>query len=339
LPTPTIGATTATQAGKYFGATPYSGTSATQAIVNDGFQPDLIWLKARNAVGDNGLYDSIRGISLRLVSNNTNAEASVPLDSFNSNGFSTTSNYNNSGQTLVAWQWRASNTTAVSNTAGTITSQVSANTTSGFSVVTFTTPASGTATVGHGLGVAPSMIIQKIRTLSGAGWFVYHSALGNTQTIQLESTGASTVAPTIWNNTSPTSSVWTIGNGWEGSYSTVAYCFAPVAGYSAFGSYTGNASADGTFVYTGFRPAYVMLKMSSGIENWIILDSSRGTYNVNKPYLLANSSATEASLYNVMDFTSNGFKLRDSDASWNGSGATYIYMAFASNPFKYSLAR
>jgi hypothetical protein len=336
LPTPTIGATTATQAGKYFGATAYSGTSATQAIVNDGFQPDLIWLKARNAVGDNGLYDSIRGISLRLVANNTNAEASVPLDSFNSNGFSTTSNYNNSGQTLIAWQWRGGGTGST-NTSGSITSTVSVNTTSGFSVVTYTA-VGGVSTVGHGLGVVPSMMIFKDRD-GTANWPVYHISLGNTSACLLDTTAASSATANWWNNTSPTSSVVTIGSNENTSTRKyVAYCFAPVAGYSAFGSYTGNGSADGPFCFTGFRPAFVLTKRTDSGGDWQLMDSSRDTYNVANKALFPNTTDAETTGYSK-DFLSNGFKIRDSGASLNASGGTYIFMAFASAPLKFSLAR
>ena len=341
LPTPTIGATTATQAGKFFGATAYSGTSATQAIVNDGFQPDLIWLKSRNAVGDNGLYDSIRGISLRLVANNTNAEASVPLDSFNSNGFSTTSNYNNSGQTLIAWQWRGGGT-SVSSTSGSITSSVSASTTSGFSIVTYTGTGAN-ATVGHGIGIAPSMVIIKARSFTQV-WVVGHSSIGFGNYLLLNATDASASGSNVFNSTAPTSTVFSLGSGGGGNQSAatyVAYCFAPVAGYSAFGSYTGNGSADGPFIYTGFRPAFVMVKRtSSSGTNWQILDTKRSTYNVMGDYLYASASNAEAYDANVgIDSLSNGFKIKGIDGNTNTNSATYIYMAFAEFPFKFSLAR
>jgi hypothetical protein len=337
LPTPTIGATTATQAGKYFGATPYSGTSATQAIVNDGFQPDLIWLKSRNALGDNGLYDSIRGISLRIVANNTSAEASVPLDSFNSNGFSTTSNYNNSGQTLVAWQWRGGGT-GVTNTAGSITSTVSASTASGFSVVTYTGTGAN-ATVGHGLGVAPSMVIYKNRT-SNSTWIVYHTSISPTNLLVLNESTAQQNLPAYFNSLAATSSVLNIGSNSDmnaSGASQLAYCFAEVAGYSKFGSYTGNGSTDGPFVFTGMRPAFVIIRRTAA-ENWYLYDVARGTYNVIGPYLQPNLNSAETS-GTIVDFLSNGFKIRESGAGTNTSASTYIYMAFASNPFKYSLAR
>jgi hypothetical protein len=339
LPTPTIGATTATQAGKYFGATPYSGTSATQAIVNDGFQPDLIWLKARNAVGDNGLYDSIRGISLRLVANNTNAEASVPLDSFNSNGFSTTSNYNNSGQTLVAWQWRGGGT-GVTNTAGSITSTVSANTTSGFSIITWTGNATQGATIGHGLGAVPALFIIKNRSVSGSNWPVKTNQLSTNSYLYLNSSNAAASFSFFWPN-DPTSSIIYLGSNSDvngSGNSMVCYAFAEVAGYSKFGSYTGNGSADGPFVFTGFRPAFVLTKRTDSASDWQLMDSSRDTYNVANKALFPNLSDAETTGYNK-DFLSNGFKIRDNGSSLNASGGTFIYMAFASAPLKFSLAR
>jgi len=348
LPTPTIGATTATQAGKYFNPVIYTGNGGTQSVTGVGFQPDFTWVKRRDSTNGNGFEDAVRGAGQTLESNNTSAEVgySAYFTAFTSDGFNMALGggfFNANAGTYVAWNWRASNATAVSNTAGTITSQVSASTISGFSIVTYTGQ-SGAGTVGHGLGVAPSMIIVKSRSNGAFGWAVWHSTFTQSEYLLMDTTDAKGTASNYWNSSAP--STWTSAFGIgtapkyvNGSGDTfVAYCFAQIAGYSAFGSYTGNASADGPFVYTGFRPAYVMLKRSSAIENWIILDSLRGPYNVNKPYLLANSTASEGSIYSIMDFTSNGFKLRDGDQSWNGSG-TYIYMAFASNPFKYSLAR
>jgi len=348
LPTPTIGATTATQAGKYFNPVIYTGNGGTQSVTGVGFQPDFTWVKRRDSTNGNGFEDAVRGAGQTLESNNTSAEVgySAYFTAFTSDGFNMALGggfFNANAGTYVAWNWRASNATAVSNTAGTITSQVSASTISGFSIVTYTGQ-SGAGTVGHGLGVAPSMIIVKSRSNGAYGWAVWHSTFTQSEYLLMETTDVKGTASNYWNSSAP--STWTsaFGVGAGPKYvnnsgdTFVAYCFAQIAGYSAFGSYTGNGSTDGAFIYTGFRPAYVMLKRSSAIENWIILDSLRGPYNVNKPYLLANSTASEGSIYSIMDFTSNGFKLRDGDQSWNGSG-TYIYMAFASNPFKYSLAR
>jgi hypothetical protein len=321
------------------------------------FAPDFVWAKSRGAGYSHSLYDTIRGAgaNTELISDSTGAEGSGNQDqygylsSFGSTGFTATSG--STGLNLyfndptypayVAWCWKAGGT-AVSNTAGSITSSVSANTTAGFSVVTYTGTGS-LATVGHGLGVAPNMIIIKGRTGTANNWTVYHSAVGNTGALFLNLTNATDTGSAYWNNTSPTSSVFTINTG-SGSntstYNYVAYCFAAVAGYSAFGSYTGNGSSDGPFVYLGFRPRWIMIKRTDSATggSWGMWDSSRGTYNVNTPRLTANSPAAEDS-YGATDFVSNGFKLRDTDVSWNGSGATYIYAAFAENPFKYANAR
>ena len=340
LPTPTIGATTATTADKFFTPVTFTSSATGSVTISSlGFQPDFTWWKSRATVNsDHYLMDVLRGNSTYLASNRTLADQTYSNIWTPSSSGWTSSNgsyYNN--DSTVAWNWKA-NGTGSTNTAGSITSTVSANTTSGFSVVTYTA-VGGVSTVGHGLGVVPSMMIFKDRD-GTANWPVYHISLGNTSACLLDSTAASSATANWWNNTSPTSSVVTIGSNENTSTRKyVAYCFAPVAGFSAFGSYTGNGSADGPFVYTGFRPAYVLAKKSSGIEIWFVLDSKRGTYNVNKPRLNANNSDAESSAYDIMDFTSNGFKFRNSDTSWNGNGDTYIFAAFAESPFKYSLAR
>ncbi len=198
------------------------------------------------------------------------------------------------------------------------------------------------ATVGHGLGVAPSMVIAKVRSSAGDDWTVYHTSIGATNRVMLNLTNAS-AASTVWNNTAPTSSVFsvgTIGDTNRLNATIVAYCFAPVAGYSAFGSYTGNGSTDGPFVFTNFRPAFVLIKRTDAAENWFTLDYKRDTYNGVVNYLRPNLSDAEAAAGTpIFDFLSNGFKLRNSASAYNASGGTYIYMAFAENPFKYSLAR
>jgi len=348
LPTPTIGATTATTADKYFGVNTYTGTGATQVITNSGFQPDWVWLKIRSASSNHVLIDSVRGYDKYLASSSTAAESTSTDQflSFNSNGFTLGSNAgaggntNQSGSTYVGWQWRASNATAVTNTAGSITSTVSANTTSGFSIATFTSQASGTATVGHGLGVAPSMVIVKGRNVAYE-WYTYHVSLGASAYVSLSNTAASASSTTLWNATSPTSSVFSLGTAWTGSNTFVAYCFAEVAGYSKFGSYTGNGSADGPFVFTGMRPAYVLIKSSTFAgSSWRVWDAKRSTYNVVNSALFPNLSNAEVSTADyAIDFLSNGFKIRSADAGENNNADTYIFAAFAENPFKYSLAR
>ena len=362
LPTPTIGATSTTLAEDYFGINLWTGNGSSQTLTNSGgFQPDWVWVKMRSGTDFHILQDSVRGAGKNLNTNNTNAETGNSGDlitSFNSNGFTVNNTYlgsantstNGNGSTYVGWQWRA-NGAGVSNTAGSITSTVSASTTSCFSVVTYTGTGAN-ATVGHGLGVAPSMIIFKDRSTT-TNWIVYHVSVGNTTALALNLTNA-TLSPSTayFNNTTPTSTVFTIGNGTTVNTSSenyVAYAFAEVAGYSKFGSYTGNGSTDGPFVYTGFRPAFIMVKASAGASagsaNWLILDDTRNTSNVTNNKLAPNLSEAEngtsigTSADNNYDLLSNGFKARTTNGSSNESGSTFIYMAFAENPFKYSLAR
>jgi SPRY domain len=353
LPTPTIGATASTLANKYFNVNTYTGTGSTLAITNSGaMQPDFLWVKSRSNAANHALMDSLRGVSKQLQSSTTNAEstnsAGKGLQSFNSNGFTlgqesdAVGGTNDAGQTYVGWQWRASNAAGVSNTSGSITSTVSANTSAGFSIVGYTGTGSN-ATVGHGLGVAPKMIITKVRSTSGPDWGVYHSSLGATQYLLLDTTAAAASSINYWNNTAPTSLVFSVGISGSTNNSgntMIAYCFAEVAGFSKFGSYTGNGSSDGTFVYTGFRPRYIMQKRTdtAGYE-WELFDTARNPSNVTDLSLAANSSRAEASGGTPYDLLSNGFKARSTSGSYNANGATYIYACFAENPFKYSLAR
>ena len=347
LPTPTIGATASSQADNYFNALTYAGSASNQTISGLDFQPDFIWFKERTTAGiDHNLFDSARSnYGSRLQSNTTNAEAaSSAIISVSSTGYSllggvSTTN-DSSGRTYVTWNWKA-NGTGVTNTAGSITSTVSANTTAGFSIVTYTGTGSN-ATVGHGLGVAPSFIIAKARN-SAQRWTVYTAALGNGYYGYLNETFAfDTANASLRWNTAPTSSVFGVGTSVDVNNNTttyVAYCFAPIAGYSAFGSYTGNGSTDGTFVFTGFRPRFVMFKNASAASQWILLDTSRNTYNVANAYLEPNTSDAENTASNVCDILSNGFKIRTTGTDFNDSSNTYIYMAFAENPFKYANAR
>ena len=331
----------------YMAATTYTGTGAsltinngTNTTIGTTFQPDLVWMKSRSAATDHALFDVVRGTTLELISDSTAAETTqaTGLTAFGSTGFTigAEAKLNTSTATYVGWQWKA-NGAGVSNTNGSITSTVSANTTAGFSVVTFTSQASGTGTVGHGLGVAPSLFIVKQRT-AATGWAVYTSSTGNTGYLTLNSTAAFATDANQWANTSPTSSVFTLGLNFVGSVSTVAYCWAAVAGYSAFGSYTGNGSTDGPFIYLGFRPRWIMIKSASQVNQWLIVDTSRDTYNINTNFLAPQSSAAEGSA-SEYDILSNGFKLRAGDGGWNGSGETLIYAAFAENPLNYSRAR
>jgi hypothetical protein len=352
LTTPTIGATSSTTANKYFDINLWTGNNANpRTLTGLSFQPDWVWLKDRSQATNHRLVDAVRGASKTLKSNTTDAETSSEvlgtITAFTSDGFTVqgTSNVdgvNLSGDAYVAWNWKA-NGTGSSNTAGSITSTVSANTTAGFSIVTYTGTGAN-ATVGHGLGVAPSMVIVKRRPTAGSNWAVWHTGIANTEYLQLNSTIAKTTNTAFWNSTSPTSTVFSVGSDPDtnGTVAIVAYCFAQIAGYSAFGSYTGNGSTDGPFIYTGFRPRFVMIKLSSGSgSGWLIYDSSRNTYNLTDLYLQANQSNAEAgsSTDNPFDFLSNGFKARYSNSATNQSGGTFIYMAFAENPFKYANAR
>jgi hypothetical protein len=342
MPTPTI-----PNGSQYFAATTYTGTGSTLAITNTtngvSFQPDLVWMKIRSSADNSGVFDSVRGVQKRIQTNLTNAEntETAALSSFNSNGFTLGSNgqFNGNGSTYVGWQWKAGGT-AVSNTSGSITSLVSANTTAGFSVITYTGTGAN-ATVGHGLGAVPQFIIVKRRN-AVSQWAVYHVSLGNTNTMYLNLTNTVSSQPTFWNSTTPTSSVISLGtdNTVNGSGDTyVAYCWAPVAGYSSFGSYTGNGSTDGTFVYLGFRPKWLLFRSPDQNTDWMILDASRNLYNPEINGVYADlSNAEDVYLYDT-DFVSNGFKLRTSWNNLNQSGVKYIYMAFAENPFKYANAR
>ncbi len=355
LPTPTIGATSTTQANDYFDVTLYTGTGATLSVTNSGsMQPDFVWLKRRSASSSHALVDSVRGVDKYLYSDVTNAEGTVSpndaLTSLNSNGFTLGANVNsgapfinNSGGTFVAWQWNAGGSNAT-NTSGTITSTVRANTTSGCSIVTYTGTGAN-ATVGHGLGATPAMIIVKNRNSGAIGGAVYHTSMGATKYLKLfqTTTGNDGEATdnTAWNGSSPTfnTNVFSVGslNRTNSSQQMVAYCFAAVAGYSAFGSYIGNGAADGPFVYTGFRPRYVMIKASSSTGSWNIIDTARNPSNLVTQGLYADLVDAEDST-RAFDILSNGFKMRSATVA-NANTGTHIYMAFAESPFKYALAR
>jgi len=330
-------------------ATLYTGTGSALSVTNTaGFKPDLVWIKGRSFTSFNGWIDSNRGRAFDLYSNSTSAEetsgSTEDLTSFNTNGFSlgTSARFasNNSGQTYVGWQWQAGQGSSSSNTSGSITSTVSVNASAGFSIVTYT--GSGlNATVGHGLGVAPSWVIVKGRNLGSTNWFIYTATQGATKYLDFSS-GTGGTDSSAWNNTAPTSSVFSVGTSYYTNFALttyVAYCWAEIAGFSKFGSYTGNGSTDGPFVYTGFRPAFIMIKRTdTGGTDWVTMDNKRLGYNVTDVALNPNANYAENSGY-ATDFTSNGFKLRTTTSFLNGSGATYIYMAFAENPFKNALAR
>jgi len=327
-------------------ATLYTGTGTSQVIVNQAlFKPDLVWLKSRSNATDNELTDSVRGVTKSLISNSTAAEATDTngLTAFNSNGFTlgTDANYNGSARTFVGWQWQAGQGSTSSNTSGSITSTVSVNTTAGFSVVTYTGNGSSSGTFGHGLGVAPAMFIIKSRSQTGENWVTWHKSFSNTAqgNMSLNTTGAVSNSASVWGNTAPTSTLITVGNSAVNNNTStyVAYCWAEIAGFSKFGSYTGNFNADGPFIYTGFRPKFVLFKSSGDTGSWNLLDATRNPSNVANLRLFPNNSNAEATS-TFVDFLSNGFKIRTSDSDINYT-VTNIYMAFAENPFKNANAR
>lgn len=333
----------------YFNTVLYTGNGSTQSITGVGFQPDWVWLKERDGADGHGLFDSVRGATKWLGSEGTYAEGTYPtmLTSFDTDGFSlgSWSGFNESGRSMVSWNWKA-NGSGVSNTDGSITSTVSANTDAGFSIVSYTGNGTAGATIGHGIGDKVDFIIVKNRS-SLTDWQVYHhknTSEPATDYIRLNQTGGTSDNIVVWNDTEPTSSVFTVGS--NATVNTngdnyVAYCWAEVEGFSKFGSYTGNGSTDGTFVYTGFRPAFVMYKNITSSNSWRIADSQRGTNTGSSDAALwANESSAEFTngSYDI-DFLSNGFKCRESNYEQNGSSTNYIFMAFAENPFKYANAR
>ena len=325
----------------YFNTVLYTGNGSTQSITGVGFQPDLVWVKSRNDSYNHANWDIVRGTSNALQTSTTSAEQTIEgVTSFDSDGFtlSTAASANSNTKTFVAWNWLADNTSGSSNTDGDINSTVSVNTTSGFSIVSWTGTGTNPSTVGHGLGTAPSCIILRDRD-NVSDWYVGHDGIGWTDRLKLNTTASTASSVTLWNNTAPTSSLFTISSALNFNGSpTIAYCFAEKKGFSKFGSYTGNGSSDGPFVYTGFKPAFFMIKRTDTTTNWIMYDTVRQPYNTTNPGpIYANLSSAEESnvTLTAFDILSNGFKTRNT-SSWaesNASGGTYIYMAFAENPF------
>ena len=342
LPAPVV-----TKPSDLFDVKLYTGNGSTQTISGLGFSPDFLWFKVRNNTSHHTLYDVIRGATKSLNSSNTNAEATEGggLSSFTSDGFSLSGDNtvqgstNASGGTYVAWAWDAGSST-VTNTAGSISSQVRTN--NYLSIVTYTGTGAN-ATVGHGLGVAPQMIIVKSRG-SVTNWGVGHTSIGWANALRLNTTDASSAQATFWNSTAPTSTVFSVGTGPSTNNngdSIVAYCFAPVAGYASMGSFVANANSDGPFVYTSFKPRLVLCKLSSASgADWLIFDTARSPYNVVQANLRPNTSGAEESAFARIDILSNGFKVRaGSGVEPNGTnGNTYIYAAWAESPFNYSRA-
>jgi hypothetical protein len=331
----------------YFNTVLYTGDDVNPRTIDTELTPDFVWIKTRSDAQNHALYDVLRGDDIALRSNTSAAESqygTVEVALVDS-GFTTdvpsgTNSLNFLNRTYAAWNWKA-NGSGVSNTDGAITSTVSANTTAGFSIVSYTGNSTSGATVGHGLGITPEMVFVKQRSGGTQDWAVYHQAVPATKGLYLNLTNAATTSSSFWNNTAPTSSVITLGSGniTNGTNDYIAYCFHSVEGYSAFGSYTGNGSTDGPFNYTGFRPAFVIIKIITAAENWVIYDNARSEYNLSQLGLYPNLSNAEATIStNGIDMLSNGFKLRGTGSRTNGAH-TYIYMAFAENPFKNANAR
>jgi hypothetical protein len=328
----------------YFETKLYTGNGGTQSITSLDFAPSLCWIKNRTQAYNNSLFDIIRGVGVRLQSDDTPGDNAMSdgLTAFNSDGFSVGANsqVNKASQNIVSWNWKAgtSFTNDASSTGiGTIDSTGSASDTAGFSIVSFTGTESN-GTIKHGLSQKPSMIIVKNRNI-GSQWWVYHSSLGATKQLVLNKTDAEATVSVIWNDTAPTSSVFSVGTGNEvnGSGNThIAYCFAEKQGYSKFGSYTGNGNANGTFVYTGFKPAFVIAKDTSAANNWRLFDNKRPEFNLVDKLLfpsLSDAETVNVSGAGAIDILSNGFKIRSSANGLNASGSTYIYMCFAEQPF------
>ena len=313
----------------------YTGTGSSNAVTGVGFQPDLVWLKKRSGADNHYWFDAVRGATKYIRSNLNSLEATDAgsLSAFGSDGFTVVSegDINANGATMASWNWKA-NGQGSSNTAGSInTTYTSVNTTSGFSIVKYSANNTAGATVGHGLGVIPKMIIVKELTGSINDWVVYHASVGNNKKLILNEVNAESI-DNFMNNTTPTSTVFSISDASvvNRSGSTyMAYCFAEKQGYSKFGSYTGNGNADGTFIYTGFKPAFTLFKKTNATSEWFLYDNKRDGYNVTEKVFEANTnSAEDSNSGTYIDYLSNGFKLRGTSGNTNASGSTYIYMAF-----------
>ena len=340
LPTPAIADGSAHFYTNAYTGTGVSGTSITNDANAGDFKPDFFWVKPRSEADNNVVLDSVRGETSRIYPNKTDAQDTDPtaLITFEANGFdldTTDRNYNQSGSTYVAWQWHTTGGTSGSNTDGTITSTVSANQTAGFSIVSYTGNGTAGATVGHGLGVAPDMLIVKNRE-NTEQWIVYHQYNGGTKYLLLNSNAAVATSSGAWNNTDPSSTVVTLGGGGFGTNVSgddmIMYAFAEVEGFSKIGNYTGNGSTNGPFVWCGFRPAFVIVKRTDAANDWCIADSARPAFN--PAYnLRANLTVAEDTTQYNTDLVSNGFKIKNTTNGMNGSGASYIFMAFAEHPF------
>jgi len=331
--------TTINKSTEHFNTKLYTGNgtaigSGGNGITGVGFQPDWVWIKDRSTTNHHNLFDVVRGVTKGLQSSQTNAEYTnaETVTAFGTDGFTVgdAGGVNTNSNNYVAWNWKAGGSQGSSNTDGSInTTYTSVNTTAGFSISKYSGTGSN-ATIGHGLGVAPKMVIVK-RLTGGADWVVGHDGMGWTKYIYLSASSAQvTSASAAWNDTAPTNSLFTVATNTQVNASGsdyVAYCFAEKTGYSKFGSYTGNGNADGTFVYTGFKPAFVLIKATNAGENWFICDNKREGYNAENNRLIPNLNNAEQS-DSPIDILSNGFKARETSSKVNGSSEPYIYMAF-----------
>ena len=335
LPTPTIA-----KGNTVMDVALYTGNGGTQNITGLAFSPDWVWIKSRSAATGHKLIDSVRGATFAIAPGGSLSTDTNGLTAFTSDGFSlgTDTNYNNTSATYVGWCWDTGGTTTTETSPGTVSVDRRVNVSAGFSVTKFTSPSSGNFSIAHGLGIAPSFAIVNAVT-------TYHASVctSTSNYINLDSTSGLLTFATIWGAALPTSSVvsMTVGGAVGANAACVAYCFAPVSGYSSFGTYTGNGSTNGPFIYTGFRPRWILFKRTDTSANWFLLDTARNTYNAVNSYLMPNSSSAEDPNNSTVDtdFTANGFKLRATTGAMNASGGTYVYGAFAESPFAYSRAR
>ena len=324
----------------YFNTKLYTGTGSSLANTGVGFQPDLVWIKGRSGATEHVLTDSVRGVTKELSSNDNGAEETVAqgLTAFGSDGFTvgTDGSYNTSSATYTSWNWKAGTTSGIATNGSTdITpSAYSFNQTAGFNVFKFTGAGNSGDTVAHGLGAIPEFIIIKV-TGTTHGWITYHGALGGTKNLNLETSNGAATAVSRWNNTNPDSVNITLGNSNNvngASTEYICYAFSGKQGYSKFGEYTGNGNANGTFVFLGFKPAFILFKKYSDTSEWSMFDNKRNTFNVVNHHVYADLPNAEGD-DDDLDFLSNGFKHRSAAGNTNGSSATYIYAAFAEAPF------
>ncbi len=334
--------TTIDKSTNYFNTVSYSGTGSAQSITGVGFRPDWLWIKHREDVSNHKLQDVVRGSTKVIGSNEDTAEATVAqgVTSFDSDGFSlgTDASVNGTGAAgIVAWNWLAGGSQGSSNTDGSInTTYTSVNTTAGFSISQYTGTGASGATVGHGLGAAPGLIFIKNISANSTNWGVYHKSLGGTKALFLDLSAQADTNSKYFNDTNTTSSVFTLGNYNDENSSGenhIAYCFAEKTGYSKFGSYTGNGNADGPYIYTGFRPAWVLGKKTDGTNNWYVFDTVRDPHNLTQRKLRPDTNAAENNNSSkAIDIYANGYQIKNSDAEFNEADGAYIYAAFAEMP-------